>query len=1190
LLGMLEISGAEVCLARLRGDNELTIRPGQAPQQAKDLFAKAAGGGALDPSQGLLSHTLKRGEECVGHIGLWFGKQRAVWTEEMEAFAGVLTAHLGQLRTLETLTEVDRARQEELQLELCLDEILEHAVGVCGFEFATISMANRERDEIRCYRSRNVAPEWQLMTRYRLDEKDIVTHVFETGERKEVRGRWDELFNEKIFKKFAHDKLARVWIPLRRNGDVVGVIEAGCLLSRSDVLLRVENVDELDEFATEAMAKHDGCCHVRALDLIARQMQILLGAEEVCVSVWDGSLCLVDGRAGSGLMSFADFTEREEFLLRLMDAGKEWQEDFDHGGSPVRMLPLQLRGQRGMLSVRQPESDPGVTKGGAWNHLLRRLMALLGGDITRINAWRSLEHSRILAGLRDTEPILAGTRTLEEGLQDIADRALVLLQAKSVLIFDYHGEPQQFGKLRASSGEFQHELCRDLPGDVFSPLFDGKDRVYVPDLPSSKYVLPRKEDGQAQRFAEKEELGSSAMFQLRGGAPSETIGAFFVNHKDPRREFSATYQKESKALAMAAGAVLSAYRLGERTRLAKERSENLREGLREIDEFILANIQGLDRRDVSRIVLRWLMKILDGEVGAVLLSVPGRTHLEFAATEGCDPLPDGMPSNRGVVGEVFASGEARVIPDTDKEPNYRSLREGGHQMGSELAVPLLDTNGEKRGAFNLEHREKGRFSTADLLIARLFASRVVFALRIAGLYKDLNEQINPRIAFGRIAVRLQEILWDLKKSLRFLLVGVTAGESLGFSRALLFLLDESRANLQGVLAVGSPTLKEATSEWDAYRARNEGVGFADRLERLLDSVDRHHEGIRRGKEEETTLSAGVQKLSWQLDQVAGVVKECLDNGATGTIGKPDLSKDWLGSQLQLRIGGDFGARPFWAVPVVADGKTVGVLVVDQGFLDGRESEEPPEEKKRTLEAFAELMALCIETSRLRERVRTETSEYLFHQIRNPINNAITILRDIQKHRQNEPQLQRALAELKSAQWVVGSGKVFADMRLKRDLQSGMRQGPAGDLIGSLQRIVGTQKILHKDTQIECATTPPGLNKAIRWDEQLLEQSILAILNNAIEYTLDNSVQVEVRSGKDGMEIEVSNSCKEHSQQELDECMRERGRGEVGRQTKPSGSGLGLPIAQRIVEAHRGTLTIRCVDKRWRATIKLIWAN
>ncbi|MBL8173112.1 MAG: hypothetical protein JNK48_00495, partial [Bryobacterales bacterium] len=254
LQGMLEISGAEACLARLRGDSELTIRPGPAPQHARDLFAKAAAGAAIDPSQGLLSHTLKRGAECIGHIGLWFGKQHAAWTDEMEAFAGVLTAHLGQLHTLEALTEVDRASQEELQLELCLDEILEHAVGVCGFEFATISMANRERDEIRCYRSRNVAPEWQLMTRYRLDDKDIVTHVFKTGQRKEVRGRWDELFNEKIYKKFAHDKLARVWIPLRRNDEVVGVIEAGCLMSRSDDLLRVENVDKLEIFATEAVA------------------------------------------------------------------------------------------------------------------------------------------------------------------------------------------------------------------------------------------------------------------------------------------------------------------------------------------------------------------------------------------------------------------------------------------------------------------------------------------------------------------------------------------------------------------------------------------------------------------------------------------------------------------------------------------------------------------------------------------------------------------------------------------------------------------------------------------------------------------------------------------------------------------------------------------------------------------------
>src|SRR5207302_342791 len=78
------------------------------------------------------------------------------------------------------------------------------------------------------------------------------------------------------------------------------------------------------------------------------------------------------------------------------------------------------------------------------------------------------------------------------------------------------------------------------------------------------------------------------------------------------------------------------------------------------------------------------------------------------------------------------------------------------------------------------------------------------------LYARLERQIQPLQFLSLIATRLHG---DLDSRLRLLLTGITARQGLGFSRAMLFLLNHRETRLEGVMAVGARTGQEANAVW-----------------------------------------------------------------------------------------------------------------------------------------------------------------------------------------------------------------------------------------------------------------------------------------------------------------------------------------------------------------------------------------
>lgn len=102
----------------------------------------------------------------------------------------------------------------------------------------------------------------------------------------------------------------------------------------------------------------------------------------------------------------------------------------------------------------------------------------------------------------------------------------------------------------------------------------------------------------------------------------------------------------------------------------------------------------------------------------------------------------------GVTGWVAATGETLLVPDVTREPRYVPIRAG---VRSELAVPLR-TDGRVLGVINVDsdHAEAFAAETAGLL--EMLARRCVDAIAYARLYDELrlkNQQLEALVEVGR---------------------------------------------------------------------------------------------------------------------------------------------------------------------------------------------------------------------------------------------------------------------------------------------------------------------------------------------------------------------------------------------------------------------------------------------------------
>ncbi len=143
----------------------------------------------------------------------------------------------------------------------------------------------------------------------------------------------------------------------------------------------------------------------------------------------------------------------------------------------------------------------------------------------------------------------------------------------------------------------------------------------------------------------------------------------------------------------------------------------------------------------------------------------------------------------------------------------------------------------------------------------------------------------------------------------------------------------------------------------------------------------------------------------------------------------------------------------------------------------------------------------------------------------------------------------------------------------------------GRLVGTFQRL-DVRKTLDRLVDLMTPSARDG-NVSLEWaggagpafvvmaDEQSLEQVFINLINNAIRYNKPQGrIRIDLRDDAESVIIEIQDSgigiAQEHLPLIFDQFFR------VGRpgDKAPKGSGLGLSIAKKLVEAHHGRIDVR----------------
>jgi two-component system OmpR family sensor kinase len=208
---------------------------------------------------------------------------------------------------------------------------------------------------------------------------------------------------------------------------------------------------------------------------------------------------------------------------------------------------------------------------------------------------------------------------------------------------------------------------------------------------------------------------------------------------------------------------------------------------------------------------------------------------------------------------------------------------------------------------------------------------------------------------------------------------------------------------------------------------------------------------------------------------------------------------------------------------------------------------------------------------------------LDHEIKNPLTALRTALVNVRESKMEEER-QRAV---ENAGRAVGSMiRLLSDLRKLSDLGERPLESLAVDVPGLLREMVDAAKSLpaYQGREVSLLISKvPSPFPPVTGDRDLLSLAVYNLIENAFKFTSGGEA-VEVRALEDGkaIVIEIADSGPGIPADELAKIFEELYRGANARGIE--GSGLGLALAQRIVELHGGQIEVRSRQDDPRGTV------
>lgn len=539
----------------------------------------------------------------------------------------------------------------------------------------------------------------------------------------------------------------------------------------------------------------------------------------------------------------------------------------------------------------------------------------------------------------------------------------------------------------------------------------------------------------------------------------------------------------------------------------------------------------IEPRETLRRLLAEAMQLLPAQSGTVCLVNPTTGFLEIEAAVG---LTGGASLLRlrigeGLTGSVARTGRPVRIGDVSRDRRYFELRPG---VRSELAVPLL-ADGEVRGVINLDADQLDAFSEADEALLIDLADLAVPAIANTWLYESARQR----------AVLLESLVK----------VGQIINSATSLDDALTAVVREAAALMRAQMC--SLMLMDASGEWLDLRAQH-GAGDA-------------YLGKPRLSVAESLLGIVVRRRKpLQIENV-----------------------QVSGRYQNVTVARQEGLVSLLSVPLLFQGRTTGTLNVYTSELHTFSDEEV-----RTLAAYAELSALALERARLYERVLAIEDELrqserlsalgllaaeIAHEIRNPL----TVMKML--HHSLNPEFTDP--DPRSMDFrLLGEKMDHMNRIVDRVLDFARTAEPKLGPVNLNQLIEDMGLLLRAKLQASgvalvkqlAATLPEILGDATQ-----LEQAFLNLALNAIE-AMPAGGRLVIRSRTLPWKT-AANRGRAHTPPPTHVLLRFRDTG-VGMtadqqdrvftsllsSTKAKGSGIGMAIVSRVLDAHQGVIRVK----------------
>jgi two-component system, OmpR family, sensor kinase len=215
---------------------------------------------------------------------------------------------------------------------------------------------------------------------------------------------------------------------------------------------------------------------------------------------------------------------------------------------------------------------------------------------------------------------------------------------------------------------------------------------------------------------------------------------------------------------------------------------------------------------------------------------------------------------------------------------------------------------------------------------------------------------------------------------------------------------------------------------------------------------------------------------------------------------------------------------------------------------------------------------ALKVTRERDDSHRQFLRRLDHELKNPLTGLQATLTNL-REAESDQEIQQGVEN--ATQAANRLGRILGDLRKLSELEYQMLEHRPVDIEQLVSEMVSAACSLpaHRGRNVKLLVSKVPVLPPVQGDRDMLGLAFYNLIDNALKFTtLDDAIEVRIRDDGRSLFIEVADSGVGIPLQEQRRIFEDLYRGENA--TEIEGSGLGLPLARRIVILHGGEIVLR----------------